>query len=131
MTADEAKAWMLKGDVEVIHDRFAEGVPEAEPETEQGATIYLRVPTTLKRRVDQAANAASLSSNSWVMRCLENCLDNEAAALDRDADAVAVAAAAHKAKILARKTQRQAAAQAPVNEDKSKGSQANPGAGKP
>src|ERR1700738_2929394 len=52
-------------------------------------------------------------------------------ALDRDAAAVAVAAAAHKAKILARKTQRQAAAQAPVNEDKSKGSQANPGAGKP
>jgi hypothetical protein len=71
MTADEARTWMLKGDVEVIHDRFAEGVPEAEPETEQGATIYLRVPTTLKRRVDQAANAASLSINAWVMRCVE------------------------------------------------------------
>ncbi len=60
--------------------RFAEGVPEAEPETEQGATIYLRVPTTLKRRVDQAANAADLSTNAWVMRSIEGCLPGHAKA---------------------------------------------------
>src|SRR6266705_1758487 len=35
MTSDEASTWMLSGNVQVIHDPFAEGIPEAEPEAEQ------------------------------------------------------------------------------------------------
>ena len=74
MTADEAEAWMLKGDVEVIHNRFAEGVPEAEAEDGQSATLYFRVPETLKQRVVQAAAAADMSTNTWLLRCAEGCL---------------------------------------------------------
>jgi hypothetical protein len=79
MTAEEASAWLLRGDVNIIHNPFGE-VPEAAAEPEQGATIYLRVPATLKQRVDKAANADSMSSNAWVMRCVERCLESIAAA---------------------------------------------------
>ena len=75
MTSDEAKNWMLEGDTEVIHDRFAEGIPEAEAEPEQGATIYIRVPATLKQRVEQAAEAQGLSVNALALKCLERCLE--------------------------------------------------------
>jgi hypothetical protein len=73
MTAEEANAWLLRGNVKIIHNPFGE-VPEAAAETEPGATIYLRVPATLKHRVDKAASAAGMSSNAWVMRCIEGCL---------------------------------------------------------
>jgi hypothetical protein len=75
MTAEQASAWLLKGNVQIIHNPFPFGeVPEAAAETEPGATIYLRVPATLKHRVDKAASAAGMSSNAWVMRCIEACL---------------------------------------------------------
>jgi predicted HicB family RNase H-like nuclease len=74
MTADEARAWILDGDVEIIHDRFAEGIPEAEAEDGQSATLYFRVPETLKQRVVQAAAAANMSTNTWLLRCAEGCL---------------------------------------------------------
>jgi HicB family len=70
MTVDEARAWMLKGEVEVIHDPFAEGIPEAELEAEQGATIYLRVPAAFKQQVEAAAKKEDLSINAWVMNTL-------------------------------------------------------------
>lgn len=73
MTAEQASAWLLKGNVKIIHNPFGE-VPEAAAETEPGATIYLRVPASLKHRVDTAASAAGMSSNAWVMRCIERCL---------------------------------------------------------
>jgi 5'-3' exonuclease len=76
MTADEARVWMLNGDVQVIHDPFAEGIPEAEPEAEQGTTIYLRVPATLKQRVEAAADQANRSCNAWIIKCLEVGLTN-------------------------------------------------------
>jgi hypothetical protein len=75
MTAEQANAWLLRGNVKIIHNPFPFGeVPEAAAETEPGATIYLRVPATLKHRVDKAASAAGTSSNAWVMRCIEGCL---------------------------------------------------------
>jgi len=73
MTAEEASAWLLRGDVNIIHNPFGE-VPEAAAEPEQGATIYLRVPGTLKQRVDRAANAEGVSSNAWALHCVEQCL---------------------------------------------------------
>jgi HicB family len=71
LSAKEAESWIMTGDVEVFHNPFGEP-PEAE--AEPGATIYLRVPAALKKRVDAAATKASLSANSWAIRCLENCL---------------------------------------------------------
>jgi predicted HicB family RNase H-like nuclease len=74
MSAKPAQDWMMEGQVEVFSNPF-EDPPEAAAETEPGSTIYTRVPTVLKRRVDEAARAANVSANVWVMRCLERCLD--------------------------------------------------------
>jgi hypothetical protein len=43
----------MTGSVEVFHNPFGEP-PEAEAEDQPAATIYVRVPPSLKRRVDEA-----------------------------------------------------------------------------
>jgi predicted HicB family RNase H-like nuclease len=48
--------------------------PEATAEPDQGATLYVRVPASLKARIDGAAREVGLSANSWAMRCLERCM---------------------------------------------------------
>jgi predicted HicB family RNase H-like nuclease len=72
LNAKDAHEWIMTGEVEVFSNPF-EDPPEATAEPEPGATIYIRVPMALKKSVDEAARAASLSSNVWVMRCLERC----------------------------------------------------------
>ena len=75
MSAQDAQRWMLKGEVRVFQNPF-EDPPEAAAEDEPGATIYIRVPPTLKRTADVAAREQKLSGNVWAMRCLERCLEN-------------------------------------------------------
>ncbi len=65
---------MADGDVEIFRNPF-EDPPEAEAEAKPGATIYIRVPASLKRSVDEAAKAADVSGNVWAMRCVERCLN--------------------------------------------------------
>ena len=73
MDRDLAQQWVLEeGEVELVSDVFGEP-PEAAAEADQGGTIYVRVPGSLKARIDAAAKAANLSVNSWVMRCVETC----------------------------------------------------------
>jgi predicted HicB family RNase H-like nuclease len=72
---EDAHKWILEGDVEIFHNPF-DDPPEATAEAEPGATIYIRVPASLKRRVDEAAKQAKISSNVFAMRCLERCLRN-------------------------------------------------------
>jgi predicted HicB family RNase H-like nuclease len=74
LSASEAEAWFNAGEVEPYTNPFGEDPPEAEAETAPGATIYVRVPALLKRRVEEAAEKASLSANAYVLRCLESCL---------------------------------------------------------
>src|SRR5262245_20193772 len=76
MCPESANKWMLEGDVEVINNPF-EDPPEATAEAEPGATIYIRVPAGLKRRVDEAARDNKVSGNAWAMRCVEQCLADE------------------------------------------------------
>src|SRR5262249_41823964 len=73
MSAEEAEKWTLTGQVEIFGTPFDEP-PEAEAEAEPSATIYVRVPTVLKQRVDQAAAGAKLSVNAWAMKCMERCI---------------------------------------------------------
>ena len=74
MSESAAHKWVLDGDVELVDDSFVD-VPEATAETvEASATIYLRAPASLKRRVDEAAAAAGLSVNAYMLRCGESCL---------------------------------------------------------
>jgi hypothetical protein len=79
MTPEQAQKWLLDGDVEVFRNPF-EDPPEAEAETDTGATIYVRMPAALKHAVDAAAEKAGVSVNVWAMRCVERCLDDQKAA---------------------------------------------------
>jgi hypothetical protein len=73
LSAAEAEEWLMRGQVEIIHNPFGE-VPEAVAEAEPGATLYVRLPTSLKTRIEEAARAENLSANVWAMRCMERCL---------------------------------------------------------
>jgi len=74
VSPDQALEWMIREGVQVFHNPF-ENSPSEKAKSDAGATIYVRVPASLKKRVDDAARAANLSSNAWVMRCIEQCLD--------------------------------------------------------
>jgi predicted HicB family RNase H-like nuclease len=76
LSPDQAQKWLLEGDVEIFRNPFGDP-PEAAAESEPGATIYIRLPASLKRSVDDAARAANLSANVWAMRCLERCLSSQ------------------------------------------------------
>jgi hypothetical protein len=73
MSSSEAHEWIMTGQVDVFSNPF-DDPPEAAAEAEPGATIYIRVPASLKKRVDDAAKAAKASGNVWAMRCIERCL---------------------------------------------------------
>jgi predicted HicB family RNase H-like nuclease len=75
---EDAHKWILTGDVEVLRNPF-DDPPEAEAEAEPGATIYIRVPASLKRAVDEAAKTQNVSGNVWAMRCVERCLSEDKA----------------------------------------------------
>ena len=80
MSESEAHKWVNEGDVELVDELFIDP-PEATAETaEASATIYLRAPASLKRRVDEAAAAAGLSINAYMLRCAEACLAGPKAA---------------------------------------------------
>ena len=81
MTYDEAHKWVLDGDVEIFSGVFPDP-PEATSEEKPGATIYIRVPQSLKARIDDASDEAKLSINAWSMRCIEQCLNTDEDAAD-------------------------------------------------
>jgi hypothetical protein len=64
----------MTDNTEVLSNPF-EDSPEAAAENDPGATIYMRVPASLKKRVDDAAREGKLSGNVWAMRCVERCLE--------------------------------------------------------
>src|ERR1700730_2183305 len=51
MTADDAEKWLMNSKAEIYHNPFGDP-PEAAAETTPTASIYLRIPTTLKERID-------------------------------------------------------------------------------
>jgi hypothetical protein len=79
-TTRERIATLLAGskrhvdNIEVIDEKVLEPPPEAAAETESSATVYVRVPASLKRRVDESAAEAKLSGNAYMLRCMESCL---------------------------------------------------------
>ena len=73
LSSAQAQQWLMTGDVEVFHNPFDEP-PEAVAEEEPASTIYIRVPQSLKKQVDDAARAGQISGNAWAMRCIERCL---------------------------------------------------------
>ncbi len=81
LTKNDAHGWIMSGEVEIYTDVFGEP-PEVEAagSGKPEATIYVRVPEPLKRRIDAEAKETSQSINAWAMRCLERCLRTDQAA---------------------------------------------------
>ncbi|WP_438274394.1 hypothetical protein [Nitrobacter sp.] len=73
---EDAHKWIMTGEVEIFRNPF-DDPPEAAAEAEPGATIYIRVPASLKRAVDEAAKDDGISGNVWSMRCVERCLEED------------------------------------------------------
>ena len=72
MTREEIEKLVKDQDnFQIIDDEALQPPPEAEAESEPGATIYLRVPASLKKRVEEAAERQNSSTNAWTMRCIE------------------------------------------------------------
>ncbi len=64
ISRDEIQRLIEKGDqFEIIDEAAITEPPEAVAESEPGATLYVRVPASLKRRVDEAAKDEKLSGN--------------------------------------------------------------------
>jgi hypothetical protein len=82
MSASAAQKWVLDGDVELLDESFVD-IPEATAETEASATIYLRAPASLKRRVEASAAAAGLSLNAYALRLFEDTEERQTALTER------------------------------------------------
>ena len=66
----EAQAWLEREDlVEEIEKLFGEQPEAGDKETR----ITVRIPDSLKTRIDALASANKQSLNAWIMRCLETC----------------------------------------------------------
>ena len=72
-TRDEAQAWILSGEIELLSDVFPEPPEPEADEAPASTTVYLRIPSILKQRIEAAARAANQSLNAWAIRCMENC----------------------------------------------------------
>ena len=78
MTREEVGEWIknagyLDYQIELLSPTFGDP-PEATGEAVPAASIYIRVPTSLKVRIEEAAEANNLSVNAWAMRCMEACI---------------------------------------------------------
>jgi hypothetical protein len=71
MSERAAHKWVLEGNVELVDETFIEVADAVAEPTEPLAVIYLRVPPSLKRRVDEVAKAREMSVNAFVVRALE------------------------------------------------------------
>lgn len=70
--AAAARAWTEKYEMTIVRD-IEDMPPEAEP-GEKLATLYVRLPPSLKIAVEEKAKAVGLSVNVFALRCLEGCV---------------------------------------------------------
>ena len=72
----EALSWMEKNkshSPELIEQHFGEM-----PEAGLGESRFtLRMPDVLKLQIDQLARERKLSTNAWIIRCLERCIQGQ------------------------------------------------------
>lgn len=71
----EAQAWMEEyAGAELIEQHFGE-MPEA---GDSESRFTLRMPDSLKQRIDAAAKEKKQSTNAWIIRSLEQCVEEQA-----------------------------------------------------
>lgn len=59
--------------LEILNEAILDAPPEAE--ASPSATLYVRLPSGLKDRLETLAKQDGLSLNAWTMRCVERCGD--------------------------------------------------------
>lgn len=83
ITPEQFRALLAEANIRAMaphHGTVVESVQRLEDflndsrRNEPEATVFVRLPTSLKRRLDQAAQARSLSMNSLAIRWFEQCL---------------------------------------------------------
>jgi hypothetical protein len=72
--AVKARNWCERNGLTILRD-IDDMPPEAEFDAEKLSTLYVRLPPVLKKAIEDAAQANKASTNNWVMRCVERCLD--------------------------------------------------------
>jgi hypothetical protein len=74
LTPSEAQEWMERGgEIDLIEKHF--GIqPEA---GSSESRVTLRIPDTLKSRIEALATGNGQSLNAWIMRCLEHCIADQ------------------------------------------------------
>jgi len=65
-----ARGFVYNSKAEVLFNPFENRITD----DEAARTVYVRVPVSLKRQIEAAAEAESLSVNSWALRAFEKCL---------------------------------------------------------
>jgi predicted HicB family RNase H-like nuclease len=69
-----AEEWILEGkEAKIFNNSFGDP-PEAAADSSTGETMLLRMPSALKRRIEEAAKADDVSMNAFMLRCIESCL---------------------------------------------------------
>jgi predicted HicB family RNase H-like nuclease len=84
LSTSEAQHWVTGSrsrQVEIMNEKVFGEPPEAEAEETLSATLYTRMPASLKQQIETAAAEDKLSANAWVIRCTESCLANRKAKL--------------------------------------------------
>lgn len=71
MSAEKAAGWVMGQNVEILDETVFAAPPEAEAEETPAATIFVRLPASLKTRVEARAKLSSKSMNAWVVEQLE------------------------------------------------------------
>jgi hypothetical protein len=71
MSPDKAAGWVMGQNVEILDETVFAPPPEAEVEETPAATIFVRLPTSLKAKVETNAKQAGKSMNAWVVAQLE------------------------------------------------------------
>jgi hypothetical protein len=74
LSREQVQKLMTTEQMEIHNEEALTLPPEAVDEVEEGATIYMRLPKALKAKIDEAATAAGVSTNSWMLRCAESCV---------------------------------------------------------
>ncbi|WP_066922822.1 toxin-antitoxin system HicB family antitoxin [Methylobacterium sp. CCH5-D2] len=71
----QAQSWMEKHRFAHLIERHFGPQPEA---GEAESRVTVRIPDSLKSRIEALASARGQSLNAWIMRCLESCADAQA-----------------------------------------------------
>ena len=74
MSRDEVSRLVERtNNIAILNEGILQEPPEAISEVAPGATLYIRIPASLKEQSEALARGDGVSLNTWTMRCVERC----------------------------------------------------------